>query len=192
VTFDKKDDESHIDNLVRHTEQLGKIFDKQDAAKEKIDAFEAAEAKAKKTYDGKSTVMGIVTAGGSINYSDPAEGRGASPLFEALGLKPALEVKGGDNNHKGNDISVEAIAKANPDWMIVLDRDAPLAAKGGEGSEKYTPAKDLLSKSQALKNTTAVKKNQIIYLPTDLYLDEGIEMYTDIFDQTAKAFSAAK
>lgn len=192
VTFDRKDDESHIDNLVRHTEQLGKIFEKEDEAKAKIKEFEDAQAKAKEAYDGKATTMGITTSGGDINFSDPAEGRGASPLFEALDLKPALEVKGGDSTDKGNDISVEAIAKANPDWMIVLDRDAPLAAKGGEAAEDYTPAKDLLTKSDALKNTTAVKKDQIIYLPSDLYLDEGIEMYTDIFNQAEEAFSAAK
>jgi iron complex transport system substrate-binding protein len=192
VTFDRKDDETHIANLERHTEQLGKIFDKEDEAQEKIDKFNDAEDKAKEAYNGEDTVMGLVTSGGDINFSDPAEGRGAAPLFEALDLKPALEVEKGDSNHEGNKISVETIAKSNPDWLIVLDRDAPLAAKGGEAAEDYTPAKDLMAGSAALKNTNAVKKDQIIYLPADLYLDEGIEMYTDIFDQTAEAFSEAK
>lgn len=192
VTFDRQDDETHIANLERHTEQLGKIFDKEDEAKKKIEEFQASEKKAKDEYNADETVMGLVTSGGDINYSDPAEGRGAAPLFEALDLKPALEVEKGDSNHEGNKISVETIAKSNPDWLIVLDRDAPLAAKGGEDAEEYTPAKDLLDNSAALKNTTAVKKNQIIILPADLYLDEGIEMYTEIFNQAAEAFADAK
>ncbi len=184
VTFDKKDDESHADNLKRHTNELGTIFDEQDGAKKKTADFDKAIDQAKSAYDGKSSVMGLITSGGDINYSDPKEGRGASPLFESLGLKHALDVKGSDDNHEGNDVSVETIAKSNPDWMIVLDRDASFAEK----EKDYAPAKDLIMKSKALKNTTAVKKNQIIVLPSELYLDEGIEMYTDIFKQTADAF----
>lgn len=188
VNFDKKDDEDHIDNLKRHTEQLGKIFGEEDGAKKKIGALDTSIKGAKDAYDGKASVMGLVTSGGEINYSDPKEGRGASPLFEALGLKSALNVKGGDSNHKGDDVSVETIAKANPDWMVVMDRDAAIA----KDEKGYKPSEDLLKKSPALKNVTAVKKDQIMVLPDDFYEDEGIECYTGVFDDFAKALKDAK
>ncbi|MCQ9369352.1 ABC transporter substrate-binding protein [Brevibacterium sp. 50QC2O2] len=188
VTFDRKDDEGHIDNLKRHTEQLGKIFKEEDSAKQKNDDLDASIAKAKKAYDGKSSVMGLTTSGGEINYSDPKEGRGASVLFEALGLKSALNVDKADGTDKGNKVSVETIAKANPDWLIVMDRDAAIA----KDEKGYKPSTELLKKNAALKNVTAVKKNQIMVLPDDFYEDEGIECFTGVFNDFAKAQDDAK
>ena len=185
VTFDRKDDESHIDNLKRHTEKLGEIFDEKDSAQKKVSDLDSAIDDAKKSYDGSSTAIGLTTTGGKINYSDPNKGRGAAPLFEAVNYKHALDVDGSDSKDTGNDVSVETIAKSNPDWMIVLDRDGALVKSGRV--KDYTPAEKLIYDSAALKNTTAVKKKQVIILPADLYLDEGIEMYTDIFNQAAKA-----
>ncbi len=51
---------------------------------------------------------------------------------------------------------LEAIAQTNPDWIFVLDRDAATS-----GAAKSTPAKDVISKSPALQNTTAVSKNKL-------------------------------
>ena len=68
------------------------------------------------------------------------------------------------SDHKGDDVSVEAIAQTNPDWLFVLDRDAATS-----DAATSAPAQDVIYKSPALQNTTAVSKKQIS-LCTSRYL----------------------
>src|SRR5699024_6416454 len=103
---------------------LGEVFDKQDEAAALVADFEAAIARAQEAYDGQSTVMGVITSGGEIGYSAPGHGRTLGPVFDILDLAPALEVPEASEDHQGDDISVEAIADSNPDWILVMDRDA--------------------------------------------------------------------
>ena len=76
-------------------------------------------------------------------------------MYDIFSWTPALEVSNSTAGHKGDDVSVEAIAQTNPDWLFVLDRDAQHLMP------KSTPAKDVISKSPALQNTTAVSKNKL-------------------------------
>jgi hypothetical protein len=52
---------------------------------------------------------------------------------------------------QGDDISVEAIAESNPAWILVMDRDAAVAAD----DPAYAPAADILENSEALTGVTA-------------------------------------
>src|SRR5690625_7186986 len=74
------------------------------------------------------TVSGLVTSGGDINYAAPTTGRAVGPLYDILDLTPALDDEG-SSDHQGDDISVEAIADANPEYLIVMDRDAAVDRK---------------------------------------------------------------
>lgn len=171
--------------LKRQVEALGLIFGKQAEADALVADLDAALEGAAESYNGTDTVVGLITSGGEIAYSAPGTGRSVGPLFTALDLVPAIEQEAEDTSH-GDDISVEAIAQANPDWIIVLDRDG---AGVGEGS--YRPAEELLESSEALAGVTAVQENQIIYLSPDFYLTEDIYAYTDLYQQIAEAFTNA-
>ena len=101
-------------------------------------------------------------------------------------MTPALEVEGSED-HQGDDISVEAIAASNPDWILVMDRDAAVSAD----DPAYTPAAEVLEDSEALANVTAVKEDRIVYLPADTYTNEGIQTYTEFFTTLADALGSA-
>lgn len=165
------------------TTLLGEVFGHQAEAEQLIADFDASIEAAAEAYDPEQTVAGLITSGGSINYSAPSTGRSIGPVFDVLGLTPALEIDG-STNHQGDDISVEAIAEANPDWIIVLDRDA------GAGTENFSSAEELIAESEALANVTAVKEGNIIYLDPNFYTAEDIQHYTELFNQLAEAFSA--
>ena len=109
--------------------------------------------------------MSVIVTGGNIGFAAPHSGRVWGPMYEIFGWTPALEVSNSTAGHKGDDVSVEAIAQTNPDWIFVLDRDAATS-----DAAKSTPAKDVISKSPALQNTTAVSKTS--YLCTRRYLHE--------------------
>jgi iron complex transport system substrate-binding protein len=180
-----REGEDTADELVRQIEILGQIFQHEDEAAEIVADFEAAVADATEAYDGTSTVVGLITSGGEISYSAPVTGRSIGTLFPTLGLVPAIEQAAEDTSH-GDDISVEAIAAANPDWIIVLDRDG-----AGVGEGEYRPAADLIGSSEALTSVTAVAQDQVIYLDPDFYLTEDIQAYTALYAQIAQAFAAA-
>ncbi|MCW2165506.1 iron complex transport system substrate-binding protein [Microbacterium hydrothermale] len=178
-----RDGEDHTAELKRQTAILGQVFDKNDEAAQLSADLDAAIADAKKAYDPSQTVMGLIASGGKIAYAAPGEGRGVGTLFPTLGLTPALDRAAEDASH-GDDISVEAIAAANPEWLFVLDRDAMFGENG------YVAARELVENSEALKNVPAVQKNQIVYLDAGFYLDEGIQAYTKLYRSAAEAFAS--
>ncbi|MBF4458573.1 siderophore ABC transporter substrate-binding protein [Pseudoclavibacter sp. VKM Ac-2867] len=184
IEINPRDGEEATSELKRQVEILGQIFDKEAEAAETVAAFDTAIADAKSAYNGTDTVVGLITSGGEIAYAAPGEGRGVGQLFPTIGLTPAIDQAAEDASH-GDDISVEAIAQANPEWMIVLDRDA------GTGEEGATAAAELIAGAEALQNVPAVQKNQIVYLDPTFYLDEGIQAYTGLYTDVAAAFSGA-
>lgn len=179
----KNSGEALINGLKTSTETLGKIFEKEKEAKELIAQFDASIAKVKKAYNGKDKVMGVNVNGQKIGYSAPSSGRVWGPIFEFFKLNPALTIKSGTNNHKGDDVSVEAIAASNPDIILVMDRNAAVA------KEAYTPAAEVIANNPALSNVNAVKNNKMVYAPADTYVNESIQTYIEVFNDMAKTFS---
>lgn len=171
--------------LTREIEILGQIFDREDEAAELIAAFDEATAAAKDAYDGTSTVATLLTSGGEISYIAPVTGRSLGVLYPTAGLTPAIEQAAEDTSH-GDDISVEAIAAANPDWIVVMDREGAMTA-----AEGYVPAKQLIEGAEALANVTAVKEGQVVYVDPAFYLTEDLQSYTALYEQLAKAFGGA-
>lgn len=172
-----------VNGLKNATTSLGKIFSKTKEASALNDEFEQSISDAKAAYNGTDTVMTLVVSGGEINFSAPQSGRVWGPLYEILDWKPALEVDNSTSDHQGDDISVEAIAQSNPDWIFVLDRDASIA--GNESS----PAKDVIEAASALQNTVAIKENHVSYAPDDTYTNESIQTFSEIFKEITTAFT---
>ncbi|AIG63828.1 iron ABC transporter substrate-binding protein [Corynebacterium atypicum] len=189
VEFEPRDGEPLDQELKRQVTALGKIFDKEDEAKKIVEDFDAALKRAKEAYDGQSTVMAVNVSGGEIGYIAPSIGRTYGPLFDLLNLKPALEVEGASSDHKGDDISVEAIADSNPDFLMVLDRDAGTSA--GDAPD-FKPAESVIKESALLQNVKAVKDGKVYIAPADTYTNESILTYTEILNDLADQFEAAK
>ena len=187
INLEPRDGQPFNEELIREVTDLGEIFGKQAEAQQLVDNFNASIERAKNAYDGSSTVMAVDVSGGNIGYVAPGKGRTWGPVFDLLSLKPALEVEGSTDSHTGDDISVEAIAQANPAWILVLDRDAAITKDGSN-----TPAETVINDNAALQNVTALQNKQVVYAPNDTYTNESIITYTEIFNSLADAFEAAK
>lgn len=189
LNFDVSTDaESPGDNLVNglknSTTVLGQIFDKTEQADQLNADFDKAIADAKAAYNTTDTVMSVVVSGGEIGFSAPRSGRVWGPMYEVFGWTSALEVDGSTSDHQGDDISVEAIAQSNPDWIFVLDRDAAVSSV-----DDAVPAQDVINNSPALQNTTAVTSGHIVYAPNDTYTNESIQTYLELFENIANALA---
>ncbi|MEW1989982.1 siderophore ABC transporter substrate-binding protein [Brevibacterium casei] len=190
LELDPRDGEAFDEELRRQTTVLGEVFGKQDEAKKLVEDFDASIDRAKAAYNGSDKAMGVITTAGDIGYVAPSVGRTVGPVFDILDLDPALEVEGGSEGDKGDDISVEAIAESQPDLMIVMDRDASFTADRREKGS--APAAEVLEKSEALKDVPAVKNDKIVYFPEDTYLNESIQTYTEFFNGFADKLEAQK
>ncbi|MDT3767077.1 ABC transporter substrate-binding protein [Gleimia hominis] len=176
-----------VDGLKKANTILGDIFEKKDEAKELNDKFDASIADLKEASKklGDKTVMSLNVSGGNIGYIAPHVGRFFGPFFEIFDWKPALEhVEGESSDHKGDEVSVEAIAQANPDWLLVLDRDAAISDSDSK------PARDVIDNSPALQNVTAVKEKHIYYAPNDTYTNESQQTITKVFEELAEALNS--
>ena len=187
LELDPRDGEPFFDELKRQTTTLGEIFGKQAEAAALVADLEDAMDRVAAAYDPADTVMAVNTSGGQIGYLAPGVGRTLGPVFDAFGMTPALVVEGASDDHQGDDISVEAIADSDPDWILVMDRDAAVAADDAE----YRPAAEILEGSEALAGVTAVQEGRIVYMPADTYTNEGIQTYTEFFTTLADALESA-
>ncbi|HCX63485.1 MAG TPA: iron ABC transporter substrate-binding protein [Clostridiales bacterium] len=176
--------ENLVNGLKDSTIALGQIFDKNEEAEQLVADFDQAIEDAKSAYNGTDTIMSVVVSGGDIGFSAPRSGRVWGPMYEIFGWVPALEVGGATSDHQGDDISVEAIAQSNPDWIFVLDRDAAVSS-----TTDAVPAQDVIDNSPALQNTTAVVEKRIVYAPNDTYTNESIQTYLELFENLANSLS---
>lgn len=173
-----------VEGLKNSTITLGQIFDKNVEAQELVAEFDSSIETAKSAYNGEDTIMSVVVSGGDIGFSAPKSGRVWGPMYEIFNWVPSLEISEASSDHQGDDISVEAIAQSNPDWIFVLDRDAAVSS-----TEDAVPAKDVIENSPALQNTKAVTESNILYAPNDTYTNESIQTYLELFSNIAESLS---
>ncbi|UUI40981.1 siderophore ABC transporter substrate-binding protein [Oceanobacillus oncorhynchi] len=166
------------------TISLGQIFDKNEEAEQLIADFEQSIEDAKSAYNGTDTIMSVIVSGGDINFAAPHSGRVWGPLYDIFDWTPALEIDQASADHQGDDVSVEAIAETDPDWLFVMDRDAAVSSE-----EEASPAQDVIDNAPALQNTKAVSEGQIVYAPADTYTNESIQTFTKLFEDLAETLA---
>lgn len=176
--------ENFVNGFKDTTNSLGQIFDKEEEAKQLVADFDKSIEDAKSAYNGTDKIMSVIVSGGDIGFAAPNSGRVWGPMYQIFEWAPALEVDETSSDHQGDEVSVEAIAQSNPDWLFVLDRDAAVSAEEGA-----VPAKDVMENSPALQNTTAVSNGQIVYAPNDTYTNESIQTYIELFENLASTLA---
>lgn len=190
VELDPRDGYPLDQELVRQVETLGEIFGEQEDAAQIVADFNSALDRAKTAYAAISdkSVMAVNVSGGNIGYIAPTVGRTFGPIFDLVGLNPALEVQNASSDHQGDDINVEAIAQSNPDIILVLDRDGGTSTRN---ESDYVPAEQIISGNEALANVAAITEGHVFYAPADSYTNENIITYTEILNGMADLFEQA-
>ncbi|NLC37355.1 MAG: siderophore ABC transporter substrate-binding protein [Alcaligenaceae bacterium] len=177
------DNADFLTNVKRNISTLGEIFGKQQRAAElnasideKFDQLRAA------TAANDSTAIVLVTNAGKLGVYGPRSR--VSWVFSEAGFKPVLD-NIDDRFHGGDAVSFEFILETNPDWLFVIDRDAGIGRTGA--------AQQLLD-NELVRQTTAWKNNQVVYLdPVAAYtVMHGYESVMMLADQVLEAISASK
>jgi iron complex transport system substrate-binding protein len=157
------DDSNYMKSFKSNANTIGEIFGKEAEVGEKLAAIDEKVA----ALNEKASVMeenGLVILAneGKISAYGPASRFGI--IHDVFGVKPAdknIEV----STH-GQSVSFEYLVETDPDYLFVVDRGAVVTE--GESSVKQVVENDLV------KNTKAVKNDNIIYLdPNVWYLSGG-------------------
>ncbi|SFS15942.1 iron complex transport system substrate-binding protein [Agrococcus baldri] len=180
-TIDIAASEEHADgwiaSLEAQTSALGQIFQAEDEAEDIIAALEQARGEANAAAPESTVFLGVVS-GGQIDNGAQRVGR----IIEGMSITDVFAGDEGDV-HGDSGLSAETIAQANPEWAIILDRDA------GTGETDAQPALAVIEGNEALANTAFVTEGRIIVLEADFYRLEGAQSYTRTFQQLAEAFA---
>ncbi len=145
-----------------NTEVLGAIFEKQDEVAAMIAELDSSIAEFQSAAPDLGNVFIVLTSAGEVTAYGPGSRFGF--VHDALGLVPAVEDV--EEATHGEAISFEFILETNPDWMIVLDRDAAI----GQGSGAAQQVLD----NELVHQTTAWQNDQIIYVdPVRWYITNG-------------------
>lgn len=151
-----------IEDARQRIRDYGTLFGKETEAAALEATLDANLEAAKTAAAGKGTALVLMTNGPKIAIYGPASRFGW--IYDALDMPPAVNDL--DASTHGDAINFEFIAKADPDWIFVLDRAAAIGS--GEASAKATLDNALV------RATKAWRAGNIIYLPAaEFYIADG-------------------
>jgi iron complex transport system substrate-binding protein len=176
LTADNKDFRGSVK---RNAEAIGKLFGKEAEVAERLAKLDATTTNLRTMTAGKGTGLVVLTTGGKISAYGP--GSRFAEIHDLYGLAPADPTI--EATTHGQVISWEYILRVNPDWLIVIDRDAAIGTTD-------TPAKQLLA-NELVDRTNAAKAGHVIYLdPVAMYLtSSGLRAEQAIADSFIAAFT---
>lgn len=172
--------EDLLGSVVRNTEILGQIFDREQQAAELTGKLEASVAQLQQLSAKQGTGLTLLTTGGKMS----AFGIGTrfGMIHDVLGVEPAVaDLKVGRH---GQAVSYEFLLEADPDWLFVMDRDAAIGREG--------VAAQRMMDNELVQATKAGAKGQIVYLePVSWYLldNSGLGVMQTNVDRLLDVFS---
>lgn len=176
------DGDDLVDQARQRLAAYGALFGKTAEAKAAAGELDARLAAARAAVAGKGRALIVMTNGPKVSTYGPGSRFGW--VHAALGLPAAVDEI--EKATHGEAVSFEFIRKANPDWLLVLDRAA--AVGSNEQAAKVTLDNELIA------GTTAWKKGQVVYLPApDFYIAAGgVQSLERVLGTITEAFAAAK
>jgi iron complex transport system substrate-binding protein len=141
----------HIEVIKDHFMTLGRIFGKQDLARQKVAELDAKVEEAKRiTQDRPEKALVVLHNNGAFSSFGVQSRYGF--VFNALGLKPANPAV--ETGLHGQPISSEFIQQANPDIIYVVDRTAVMEHRAV--MDAASMGNPLLRQTKAWKNGRVV------------------------------------
>ncbi|WP_019204242.1 ABC transporter substrate-binding protein [Tsukamurella sp. 1534] len=174
---------NRVDTMRDQTATLGEIFGKQEQAKQIVADFDTKLNAAKAQATGQTVFLSIVNGGKIDNGAKRMQ-----PFVEPLNLKDVFAGNAGDH-HQNSGLTPEAIAQADPQWVIVMDRDASVEPEPGTTPQ---PAAAVFKSQEAFKGKAFFEQDRIYYLDDFFYIREGIQDYGENYQRLAEALAAKK
>lgn len=122
-----------------------------------VDATRAAAAKA---------APGLLVLAVNRNMSGQTPGSRFGLLHDVLGIKPALPAD--PAQARGIALKMEDIARIDPEWLFVIDRNAGTGSTKDKDGKPVVPSRELFD-NDTIKNTRAGRKQQLVFVDPQLW-----------------------
>lgn len=142
----------YLGGVVANTRTLGEMTRTSGAAEALITDFEASVAALRTGAADAGKALIVMISGGAVTAYGPGSRFGW--VHDDLGIVPAIEDVEAATH--GDAISFEFLLETDPDWLIVIDRDAAIGEEG-------TAAAEVLD-NEIVAETTAWQNDQVIYV----------------------------
>lgn len=178
------DTDKPLESIERNTNTLAAIYQKEPQAQAALNKLNEALAALKTKSSKAGNAMLILAVGEKTSTFGPGSRFGL--IYDVFGFTPNDAVK--DLSAKDrHPVTLEDVAKTDPDWLFVIDRNA---ATGRDGK----PTRQLLEES-AIRDSGAAKNNRIVYLdPYNWYImgSAGLTSMQQNIEQISAALDAGQ
>ncbi|WP_436956305.1 siderophore ABC transporter substrate-binding protein [Staphylococcus sp. AS1337] len=178
IVFVSPQNDNYIASIKQNTENIGRIFEKENEAKKLVAELDDQVAETKQRIGGQSVLFLNIDDKGLKTYGPT--GRFGGFLNKDLGIKHAdKQMKA---NSSGILISNEYLNEINPDKLFVIDR-----TKKANGQNKVIPQ---ALQNDVIKNSKAIKNNDVtLFEPNSWFFGEGgIGLTIEQLEQIQKAY----
>ena len=154
-----------VESVRQNAANVATIFGLESKVEDLMAGFDSRIAALADAAEGKTAIVGLVTSGGFNILGN--DGRcsmvGREIGFENIGIDAVAAT----STH-GNESSFEFVVEKDPDYMVVLDRDAAIATEGAKLAQEVV-------ENELVKSTRVYNDGHIIYLanPAVWYTAEG-------------------
>lgn len=155
------DSTRYIDSFKENVKIVGEIFDKESEVEEKLNSIDEQIAQLNEKAE-KANKNSLIILANDDKISAYGENSRFGLIHDVFGL-PAVDQKIDASTH-GMNVTFEYVAEEDPDLLYVVDRSAAI----GEDAA----AKNIVE-NELIKNTTAMKNNNIFYLNPDIWYLSG-------------------
>ena len=122
-----------------------------------VQATRAAAAKA---------APGLLVLAVNRNMSGQTPGSRFGLLHDVLGVKPALPAD--PAQARGIALKMEDIARIDPEWLFVIDRNAGTGSTRDKDGKPVVPSRELFD-NDTIKNTRAGRRQQVVFVDPQLW-----------------------
>ncbi|BDB28140.1 iron ABC transporter substrate-binding protein [Cupriavidus sp. TA19] len=172
-----------VGSVAAHAELLGRLTGRAAQAAQQALALRAAVTQLQALAANAGTGLVLLTTGGKLSAQPPGTRFGV--IHQAFGIRPAIATLT-EEGARGLPVTPEDIRKVDPDWLLVIDRDAAIGREG-------PGARELLDVAP-MHGAKAWQRGQVVYLdPANWYLlgGAGLGAMQDNVRQLARAFGKA-
>lgn len=156
------DNANYLPSFKENMNTLAQIFGLEDAMESRLADIDAQIERVRQQTAGKKALMLLVTGGKASTYG-PGSRYGL--IYDVMGLTPAVANVVASTH--GQSISWEFVVMADPDYILVIDRDAVVSGGGNQPAQRVV-------ENALVRQTRAYKEGRITYLdPTYWYLSGG-------------------
>lgn len=154
-----------VESVRRNATEIASMFGLESRVDELMAGFDGRIEALAAAAQGKSAIVGLVTSGGFNVLGN--DGR-CSMIGREIGFDNiGVDAEAVTSTH-GNESSFEFIVDKDPDYLVVLDRDAAIATQGAKLAQEVV-------ENELVKGTRVYQEGRIVYLanPAVWYTAEG-------------------